>query len=772
METPAMARGYEGFGGRIARTTADAQPSWPEERKPVSGSPNIIVIVADDLGYSDIAPYGSEIPTPALDALAQQGLLMTNYHTAPLCSPSRAALLTGINPHRAGFGHVSNFDPGFPGVRVEFGDDIATLGESLQAGGYSTFAVGKWHLVREAAMHEGASKDSWPCQRGFDHYYGSLEGLNSFFEPNQLVRDNTVLNVEQWPDDYYITDDLTSEAENYIRSLRSHQPDKPFFLYFSHIAMHAPLQAKQTDIIRHQGKYSEGWDRLRQKRFARQLELGLFPPDTQPASRNSETGYEVDAWDGLPEEEQQRFARYMEVYAAMVESIDQSLGRLKALLADLGELENTIIVFTSDNGGSGEGGRAGSRSYLRQFPRALTELGWLGDTPLENDLIGTRRSGAHYPRGWAQVSNTPFRLYKGHTFAGGVRVPLLVSWPAGISPSQQLREDYCYVTDLAPTLLDMAGVEQMRYRAGVPVQPVDGLSLATHWKDGTLSPEREQYTEVGGHRGIFRDGWKLLSLHEPGRPVDEPHWQLFNVRRDPTELRDLSETHPEKVAELAQAWELAAWRNTVFPLFETSGPGARARDLHRPADDYLSQPARILNRTPTLERFRSLELMQYRDFRVCVELTGFRPSDRGVLFSHGDQLGGYMLFVEDDRLKFGYNAYGEELSFDVATIPSGTTEITMVASVRDPLLWDFSFILGRDIFDAATGLPQMTGMAPWTGISVGMDARGPVLWNVRQAHGIYRYTGGLKAVTYFPGKLRTPRDVIEQLTGLAATAAD
>ena len=242
MTIPEYARGYEGFEGRIGRTTASSQPAWPAEPTPPKGAPNVIVIVADDLGYSDIGPTVRR-SHPESAAARGQRVTMTNYHTAPMCSPARASLLTGVNPHRAGFGFVSNVDPGFPGMRIEFGEGIATLPRILRDRGYATMAFGKWHLVREANMHEGAPKDSWPCQQGFDHYYGSLEGLNSFFEPNQLVVDNSVVDNEEWPDDYYVTDDLTDRAVSQILALRSANPNKPFFCYFSHLAVHAPFRS-------------------------------------------------------------------------------------------------------------------------------------------------------------------------------------------------------------------------------------------------------------------------------------------------------------------------------------------------------------------------------------------------------------------------------------------------------------------------------------------------------------------------------------------------
>ncbi|WP_245672755.1 sulfatase-like hydrolase/transferase, partial [Aldersonia kunmingensis] len=377
---PPHARGYDGFEGRIGRTTADSSPSWPARPTAPAGAPNIIVVLIDDMGYSDIGPFGSEIETPTLDRLAQTGVRLTNYHTTPLCSPSRAALLTGLNPHRAGYGFVANADPGYPGLRLELAEDVATLPEILRDNGYATYAVGKWHLVRDANMSPGRTRDSWPTQRGFDRYYGSLEGLNSFYYPNQLISDNSVVDVEAYPDGYYLTDDLTDKAIGYLKDLRAHDAEKPFFLYFAHVAMHGPLQAKPADQEKYRGRYAEGWDRLRESRFASQLAQELFPEGTKQAPRNSEPGYDVTPWDDLTIEEQSRFERYMEVYAAMVDSIDQSLGRILDTVEQYGELENTIVVFTSDNGGTAEGGPEGTRSYFAEFA-GVGGPDWVGDVP-------------------------------------------------------------------------------------------------------------------------------------------------------------------------------------------------------------------------------------------------------------------------------------------------------------------------------------------------------------------------------------------------------
>ncbi len=431
MPVPPHARGYEDFGGSVGRTTADSTPEWSYPPTAPEGAPNIVVVLVDDMGYSDIGPFGSEIETPTLDRLAANGLRLTNYHTTPLCSPSRASLLTGINAHRAGFGFAANADPGYPGLRLELADDVLTLPEILRGNGYATYAVGKWHLVRDATMNPAAHRDSWPTQRGFDRYYGSLEGLNSFYYPNQLVSDSSVVDVEEYPEGYYLTDDLTDRAITYIKDLRAHDAAKPFFLYFAHVAMHGPLQAKPADLAKYRGRYAEGWDELRRSRLAAQLAQGLFPAGTQQKPRNTEPGYEAAEWDSLTPAGQRRFARYMEVYAGMVDSIDQSLGRILDTLEQLGELDNTIVVFTSDNGGTAEGGPEGTRSYFAEFAH-ITDPDWVGDVPHDEELIGTAKLGVHYPRGWGQASNTPFRFYKGQTFAGGVRVPFLLSWPAGL----------------------------------------------------------------------------------------------------------------------------------------------------------------------------------------------------------------------------------------------------------------------------------------------------------------------------------------------------
>ncbi|SVC73875.1 uncharacterized protein METZ01_LOCUS326729, partial [marine metagenome] len=331
--------------------------------------------------------------------------------------------------HQAGMGYVANADPGFPGYASELPRHQPSLAEVLQANGYATMAVGKWHLCRDTDLSEAGDKHSWPLQRGFDQYYGFLEALTNFHHPHRLYEGNSVVQTDQYPDGYYLTDDLTERAVRMIREVRQNDPVKPFFLYYSHGAVHAPLHAKANDIARHRGNYDKGWDRLREERLACQIELGIVPEGTVLPPRNSEPGEDVKEWDSLPEIERKVMARYMEVYAAMVESIDQSVAAIRDTLEDLGELDNTIFIFTSDNGASREGQERGSTSYFTTsggVSATITE-----ETLANIDAIGGPTTWPHYPRGWAMACNTPFRLYKMMTYRGGHSVPFVCSWPDG-----------------------------------------------------------------------------------------------------------------------------------------------------------------------------------------------------------------------------------------------------------------------------------------------------------------------------------------------------
>jgi arylsulfatase len=553
---------YAEFEGRVGRVFATSEPWWPPQPTAPADAPNVVVMLADDLGFADLGCYGSEIDTPNLDALAGRGFQFTNFHVTPMCSPTRAALLTGLNSHDAGVGHVAHSDPGFPGYAMELTDHAATLAETFRDNGYATLMVGKWHLAKDSHCGANGPKHSWPLQRGFDRFYGFLDAFTNFHHPHRLVEDNHLVEVDRYPDGYYFTDDITTRAIRMVREVKGTNPSQPFFLYFAHGAVHAPLQAKQVDIDKYRDVYQAGWDRIRDARWARQRELGVVPSNAELPPRNSETLHDVKAWDDLSDRERELFARYMAVFAGMVDNLDQNFGRLRDALDEMGELDNTIIVFLSDNGGSREGETNGTSQYFRTLTHQVVDDAGDDDLAIDHsrlDLLGGPQTLSHYPRGWAMVSSTPFRLYKINTHLGGHSVPCIVSWPRRF-PLSARRDQYGYVTDLYPTLLDLVGIERAEHRHGKALKPLAGASLVPVLHDAAApAPHTEQVMEMLGHRGYYRDGWEIVTMHLPRTPFGDDEWQLYDLRSDPTELHDLATEMPEKLAELAAAGGAAAW---------------------------------------------------------------------------------------------------------------------------------------------------------------------------------------------------------------------
>jgi arylsulfatase len=639
---------------------------------------------------------------------------------------------------------------------MELADDVSTVAEVLRDNGYATMMVGKWHLCKDADVTDTGSRRSWPLQRGFDRFYGILDGMTDMFHPHALYRDNSRVTPDEHPDDYYFTDDITDEAIAMIRSVKASDPTKPAFLWFAHGAVHAPLNAPAADIERHRGAYRAGWDRLREQRFARQQELGVVPAGTALPPRNGEEGDDVPEWDALPAERREVFARYMEVYAAMVQTVDSSLGRLRAALEELGEWDNTFLLFTSDNGASREGEAQGSSQYfdvLRHFHGGPGLDGEFDRDRRDLERMGGPRTLPHYPRGWAMASNTPFRLYKINTHAGGHSVPTIVSWPAGTGDvdgaAGGVRRQYVHATDLFPTILEVTGAVAPQERHGVPLKPLAGASFLASLTDAAAAEtHREQYYEMVGHRGYYRDGWEIVTRHRPLTPFGDHEWELYDVRADPTQTRDLAREHPELVAELAAAWERAAWENQVFPLNEGSG---LMRSQRPEREDVFALPLRVVPGTPTLERYRSLMLVYRRSFTVRVDLD-FEPGDRGVLFAHGCQSGGYSLSVDDDRLSYHHNCSGAMDVLDLGTLRAGTREILLdVHAHEGGLSVDVAVDVDGERRGGKAGLPMPMGQALFQGIDVGIDRGSPVSWDRYDAEGTFAWTGTLHGVTWTPG---------------------
>ena len=502
-------QGFEPFEGVIATTVADSTPWWPTPVHPKENAPNVVVMLIDDLGFSHFSCFGSDLETPNIDALAANGLRYTNFHVTPLCSPTRAALLTGRNHHSVGMRGISNWSSGFPSMRGHISNHAATLGEMLRDEGYTTFAIGKWHLVSMEHSSSAGPFDQWPLARGFDRFYGFLDGETDQFSPDLVYDNHRIEQPRSVHDGYHLSEDLVDHAIEFIHDAKSIRPDRPFFTYFAFGAMHAPHQAPAAYLEKHRGRYDEGWDVAREKWFAKQKALGIVAPDTELAPRNDG----VEPWDTLPENQKKLACRLQEAFAAFLEHTDAQIGRFIADLDALGELDNTLILLMSDNGASQEGGPFGILHEMKYF-------NFIFETPDEAvkrlDDIGGPSSHSNYPWGWAQAGNTPFKWYKQNTHEGGVHVPLVVHWPQGIGARGELRHQFHYVTDIAPTVLDAVGVSAPETYRGFKQIPVAGASLAYSFTDRDAPTHKTtQYFEMVGHRALYHEGWKAVVFHTP-----------------------------------------------------------------------------------------------------------------------------------------------------------------------------------------------------------------------------------------------------------------
>ena len=680
---------YEPFEGVIGRTLAESTPWWPAEPDPGANAPNVVVMLFDDLGFSHFGCYGSTIDTPNIDRLAANGLRYTNFHVTPLCSPTRAALLTGRNHHEVGMRSVSNFNTGFPHMRGRISHHAATMGEVLRDSGYATFAVGKWHLCPMEHASAAGPFDHWPCQRGFDRFYGFLDGETDQFHP-ELVIDNHHISTplgshrpaaspegahvapggqEVDPPNqpgYHLSEDLVDQALRMIHDTKSIRPDKPFFTYLAFGATHAPHQAPPEYLAKYRGKFDQGWDATRDEWFARQKELGVIPPETELAPRNPG----VEAWDSLSENQRKLAARLQEAFAAFLDHTDAQIGRFVAGLERLGELDNTIIVLLSDNGASQEGGPFGVLNEWKFFNFILEDA---DEAVNRLDDIGGPNSHTNYPWGWSQVGNTPFKWYKQNTHEGGVHVPCVIQWPARISDRGGLRHQFHHVNDIAPTIYEAIGVDTPAVYRGYEQMPVTGTSMLATFDAAPDAPSAKtvQYFEMMGHRGIYADGWKAVTRHIPGVAFDDDPWELYHVEVDRSECHDLAAEMPDKLAEMIGLWWREAEAHGVLPLDERTitlfGARFRERSPHLPSRHYTYVPPI----TPMPAQVGPGIGGRSWDMDVQIERAG---GENGVLYATGTASSGISLFVENEHLVLDYNEFGvHHVVESKRTVPTGAS---------------------------------------------------------------------------------------------------
>ena len=696
-----------GFGGTIGRTVADSAPWWPEDEAGDRPRPNIVTVLFDDTGWSDFGCFGSEIRTPTIDALAAGGLRYCNFHVTPLCSPTRAALMSGRNHHRVGMRCLADTDTGFPTGRGCVPADVPLLPSMLRERGYGTYMVGKWHLTPAHEITPSGPYGNWPVNRGFDRYYGFLSGCTDHYAP-ELCQDNHQVDPPA-SESYHLTEDLCDRAITYLRDHCAFRRSEPVYLNICFGATHAPIQVERRYIDPYVEVFEKGWDRTREDRLARQKALGLVPPETVLAARNEE----VPAWDTLTDNQKTLYTRLQAAYAGFLEHADEHLGRVVAELKRLGLYDNTIIVVMSDNGASREGGQHGAVDVNAPYsgrPESVEDM-------LERlDDIGGRDGPAHYPQGWAMAGNTPFRRYKQYVDLGGVRSPLVLSWPAGVARGGEARQQFLHAVDIAPTLMSLAGEAK--------AADFDGRSFeASFGERDAPAPRSVQYWEMFGRRAIYADGWKAISAHEKGEDYERDGWRLYDTRADFSESRDLAAEEPARLKEMQALWWKEAERNAVFPLDDRTlvdiiqfrqpnGLMSRSEITLYPGQGHIPQISMVTASE------RSMEITAHFTAPVGPEHPG------GVLAASGDRHGGYSFYLKDGRLWFEHARIGKRCEVSEA-LPQGVRRASVVIHVGDD--HSAQVLLFADRTRLAEGrIPLVSTHLSFWGLDVGRDAGLPV----------------------------------------------
>ena len=712
------------FDGVIGRTYEDSTAWWPPIPRSPDAAPNVVMVLLDDVGYAQFGCYGSDLATPTFDRLAANGLRYANFHTTALCSPTRACLLTGRNHHANGMARIVEFSSGFPGYDATIPPENGFVSETLVRNGYATYALGKWHLAPANEMSVGGPREHWPLSKGFERFYGFLAGETDQYHPD-LIHDNHQIRPPRAPEDgYHITSDLADRGIAFINDLRAYSPDKPFFMYVAPGACHAPHQAPADFIAAYRGRFDHGWDAWRDEVFARQVASALLPTGTKLSERPSW----VPAWSSLSDDERRLYARMMEVYAGFMTHTDAQIGRLLDHIADLDELDNTLVLIMSDNGASAEGGARGSfnEQYFFNFaPESMEE------NLRRIDDLGTPRANNHYPWGWAWAGNTPLKRFKRDTHEGGVCDPLIVHWPARLGTPGETRQQYVHAIDVAPTLLELIGIEPPDAIGGVAQTSYDGVSFAASLTDSASASEHvTQYYEMLGSRALYHDGWKAVVFHPPAmmaydgsdatRSFDDDVWELYHVAEDFSECDDVAADHPEKLAELQALWWREAEANQVLPLNNQPGRFGdrrfrRKRYVFRPGISSLPEAL-----APNLRN---------RPFQIsaALDVPTDGPCD-GVLVGHGGHSGGYALYLAGRRLHYVNNLLGSQITTITAEVELPAGEVLVRATFTptgrfrgEVELWYGDVPVGSGHIPATT--PLTYGVEPF---SVGSQRMTPI----------------------------------------------
>lgn len=719
------------FQGDIGRTYRSSTPDWRRPPEKPNGAPNIVLILLDDVGFSDLGCYGSEIETPNIDALARGGIKYRNFHVTAMCSPTRASLLTGRNSHSAGVGIIAEWSNGYPGYEGRLSHQAATLPEVLGQHGYACHAIGKWHLTNMEHYSAAGPHDDWPCGRGFDTWYGFHGALADHWNP-ELYQDNQPLNTSVG-DGYHLSEDLVDHAIGRIRDHTVSAPDRPFLVYLGFGACHWPHHVARPYMEKYDGVYDKGWDEIRQDRFKRQKSLGIVPEDAQLAPRNPG----VDAWDDLELDTRKLAVRLQQAYAGFMDHTDEQIGRLIACLDEMDLRDDTLVILLSDNGASPEGGKTGALNlrkhmvYEQEGPEVA--LGAF-------DKLGSEQAYNHYPTGWAQVSNTPLKWYKKDAHEGGIRAPIIFNWPGNLGAEDALRTQYHHVTDVPATIYDLVGVTPPETFKGQPQISMHGVPMTYSFTAADAPTQRDvQHYEILGDRAIWNKGLKAVARHVKGKDFDSDRWELYETDADFAETRDLAAERPDELKRMVDLWWSEAERYGVLPLDDREWERAAERMRMNPRSRYVfhQDMARI-------DRLLAPDVTG-RDFAITVEMVEATCADHGTLLAWGSRFGGLSLHLEDGKFCTIYR-YSESESYPFeADLPEGPIDSVSFMFTRDgdgPQGTARLFCNGTEIAKGPIAKTWPThGLT--AGLTCGVDAGTPV---VDDRPGGFRFTGRIRRV--------------------------
>ncbi len=658
----------------IDATRAKAPPAFSV--KAPAGAPNVVIVLIDDLGFGAASAFGGPIPTPTLDALANDGLRYNNFHTTALCSPTRAALKSGRNHHTVNMGFITEMATGFPGNTGQIPDATAPLAEMLRLNGYSTAAFGKWHETAAWETSVSGPFDRWPTHQGFDKFYGFIGGETNQWAPYLY---DGVTQVEL-PDDpkYHFMTDMTDKAVAWIEYQKAITPEKPFFVYFAPGATHAPHHVPREWIARWKGKFDQGWDTLREETLARQIKLGVVPAGTKLAPRADA----IKDWDTLSADEKRLFARQAEVFAAFLDYTDHEIGRMLDAIGRTGQADNTLVFYIAgDNGTSGEGGENGMFNEYTYFNGVQEQV---PDLLKLMDKWGGPETYPHMAAGWSVALNAPFGWMKqvAGDF-GGTRNGLVVSWPKGIKASNEIRTQFGHVIDVAPTVLEAAGLPEPRVVNGTPQIPIEGVSMVYTFDDARAKDRHTtQYFEIAGNRAIYHDGWLARTIHRapweqvPRRPLENDTWELYDVRADFSLANDLAAQHPQKLAGMQALFLQEAGKYHVLPMDDRTLQRAIAANVGRP-DLMAGRSSLTLAEGMTGMMENVFISVKNKSKTITAEVEVPEGGANGTIIAQGGRFGGWSLYVKDGVPGYDYNFLGMQRSSVVGTgkLPPGKATI-------------------------------------------------------------------------------------------------